>query len=119
VELFVIRSLAVLFVVLVVVPVLKPEVRDSRLVRIGAAVLFVVSGMISFLPGAVANHGIRAGPALVALLRFESDEQLSEETWSAHVEQQAELALCRIYGELRPPSLSAPAQRRVQRRRRR
>jgi hypothetical protein len=161
VELFVIRSLAVLFVVLVVVAVLKPEVRDSRLVRIGAAVLFVISGMVSFVPGLgtgllfllsappallliligtlltlvktekninrdivalilaakqsgrawpdhpplrqidpVANHGMRAGPALVALLRFESDEQLSEETWSPHIEQQAELALCRIYGEL-------------------
>jgi hypothetical protein len=45
------------------------------------------------------KHGIRAAPALLALLRFESDQQLSDETWSASLEQQAALALCRIYGE--------------------
>lgn len=50
----------------------------------------------------MAKHGIRAAPALLALLRFESDQQLSDETWSASLEQQAALALCRIYGE--PPS---------------
>jgi hypothetical protein len=47
----------------------------------------------------VAKHGLRAGPALVSLLRFESDEQLSDDTWSPHLEQQVELALCGIYGE--------------------
>lgn len=48
----------------------------------------------------VVKHGPRAGAALVSLLRFESDDQLSDGTWSPHMEQQAELALCRIYGEL-------------------
>jgi hypothetical protein len=48
----------------------------------------------------VAKHGWRAGPARVSLLRFESEEQLSDETWSPYLAQQAELALCRIYGEL-------------------
>ena len=50
--------------------------------------------------GQVVKHGTHAGPALVALLRFESEEQFSDPTWSPSVEQQAELALCRIYGEL-------------------
>jgi hypothetical protein len=49
---------------------------------------------------AVARHGLRAGPPLVSLLRFVSDEQFSDETWSPNVEQQVALALCRIYGEL-------------------
>ncbi len=48
----------------------------------------------------VVKHGSRAGPALVSLLRFESEEQFSDPTWNPTVEQQAELALCRIYGEL-------------------
>jgi hypothetical protein len=48
----------------------------------------------------VVKHGSPAGPALVALLRFESEEQFSDPTWSTSVEQQAELALCRIYGEV-------------------
>jgi hypothetical protein len=47
----------------------------------------------------VAKSGPRAGAALVALLRFESEAQLSDETWSPNVEQQAALALCAIYGE--------------------
>lgn len=47
----------------------------------------------------VARHGPQAGPSLVGLLRFESDEQLADETWSPAVEQQAALALCRIFGE--------------------
>jgi hypothetical protein len=49
---------------------------------------------------AVAKHGLRAGLTLVCLLRFESDEQFSDETWSPNVEQQVALALCRIYDEL-------------------
>jgi hypothetical protein len=48
------------------------------------------------------KHGIRAAPGLLALLRFESDQQLRDETWSPSLEQQAALALCRIYGE--PPA---------------
>jgi hypothetical protein len=48
----------------------------------------------------VAKHGSHVGPALVAMLRFESEEQFSDPTWSPSVEQQAELALCRIYGEV-------------------
>src|SRR5687767_13179915 len=48
----------------------------------------------------VAKHGVQAAPALVSLLRFESEEQLSDSTWSASLEQQVELALCKIYGEL-------------------
>jgi len=51
----------------------------------------------------MAKHGVRAAPSLFALLRFESEQQLSDETWSASLEQQAALALCRIYGE-RPSS---------------
>jgi hypothetical protein len=156
--------LLVLFVVaLLILAVIKPEARDSRLVRIGGAVLLVTFGMLSVFPNLltgllfwfsaplallliligtilsfvrsdrgmnedvaalavaatrtarvwpddpslwqadeVAKHGWRAGPALVSLLRFESEEQLSDETWSPNLEQQAELALCRIYGE--PPS---------------
>jgi hypothetical protein len=47
----------------------------------------------------VVKHGMHAGPALVALLRFESEEQFSDPLWSPSVEQQSELALCRIYGE--------------------
>ena len=48
----------------------------------------------------VAKHGLRAAPALLSMLRFASEEQLNDHTWSASVEQQAELALCRICGEL-------------------
>jgi hypothetical protein len=48
----------------------------------------------------VATHGVRAAPALVSLLRFESEEQLRDARWSLGLEQQAELALCKIYGEL-------------------
>lgn len=46
----------------------------------------------------VARHGPRAGPTLVSRLHFESEEQ-RDDTWSPAVEQQLELALCRIYGE--------------------
>jgi hypothetical protein len=48
----------------------------------------------------VAKHGLRAAPALVSLLRFESEAQLTDGTWSPGLEQQVELALCKIYGEL-------------------
>jgi hypothetical protein len=48
----------------------------------------------------VAQHGLRAAPALVSLLRFESEAQLGDGAWSAGLEQQVALALCRIYGEL-------------------
>ena len=153
--------LALFVVAMVVLAVTKPEVRDSRLVRVGATVLLVTFGMLSWLPGIgtgllflfsvpialllilvgtilsfvksdkrmnedvaaltvaakrssrvwpddsrlpqvdqVARHGLRAGPALLSLLRFESEEQLNDETWNPTLEQQAELALCRIYGEL-------------------
>ena len=48
----------------------------------------------------VAKHGLRAAPALVTLLRFESEAQLGDGTWSPGLEQQVALALCKIYGEL-------------------
>jgi hypothetical protein len=48
----------------------------------------------------VVKHGLQAAPALVSLLRFDSEEQSSDPTWNPSVEQQAELALCRIYGEV-------------------
>ena len=47
----------------------------------------------------VATHGSRAGSALVALLGQELDDP-SVTPRNLHVEQQAELALCRIYGVL-------------------
>lgn len=153
--------LPVLLGALIIFGITKPEVLDSRLVRTGAAAVFVSSGLLFFLPAMitgllffvsvpiglllivvgtvlsliqsdkrrdrdiaalavaakrtgrlwpdaaplpevdqVVKHGPHAGPALVALLRFESEEQFSDPTWSPSVEQQAELALCRIYGEL-------------------
>ena len=153
--------LLVAALIIVVAAVLRPEARDSRLVRIGAVVLLGTAGMLAVLPSLatgllfwfsapigvlliligtglsfvkgdkgmhddiaalaaaaqrtgrmwpdgpslpqvdqVARHGLRAGPALVSLLRFESEGQLSDATWSPSVEQQVELALCRIYGEL-------------------
>lgn len=46
----------------------------------------------------VARHGVAAAPALVAELRYSSEEQWGTEGWSLHVEQQVELALCRIFG---------------------
>jgi hypothetical protein len=152
--------LVVSVVILVVVAVIRPEARESRLVRSGAAVLLTTAGLLAVLPGLgtgllflfsapialllilmgtivsvvkagshvredvaalaaaarrtthlwpdspalpqvdrVAKSGPRAGAALVALLRFESEAQLSDETWSPNVEQQAALALCAIYGE--------------------
>lgn len=45
----------------------------------------------------VSRHGTAAGPLLVAELRYESEAQ--EAPWDIHVEQQVELALCKIYGE--------------------
>jgi hypothetical protein len=48
------------------------------------------------------RNGAQAGAAahpLLSLLRFESEQQLSDETWGLQLEQQAALALCRIYGE--------------------
>jgi hypothetical protein len=145
---------------LLIVGITKPEILESRLVRGGAAVLFITAGLVFLLPamitgllfflaapiallsilvgtiltfvrsdkrmheavGAldaaarrttrlwpddspvnevdeVVKHGLDAGPALVSLLRFESEEQFSDSTWSPSVEQQAALALCRIYGE--------------------
>ena len=47
----------------------------------------------------VATHGSRAGSALVALLGDEGDDP-SATPRNLHVEQQAELALCKIYGVL-------------------
>jgi hypothetical protein len=147
--------------VVIVLAIVRPAVRESRLVRTGAVVLLVTAGLLALVPALVtgllffvlapiallmillgtilgvgrgdkrvhedvaalaaaargtnrlwpdspalpqvdrvAQSGLRAGPALVALLRFESAAQLSDETWSPNVEQQAALALCRIYGEL-------------------
>jgi hypothetical protein len=45
----------------------------------------------------VASHGLRAGSALVALLGHDLDNPSSTNPPSVHVEQQAELALCKIY----------------------
>ena len=42
---------------------------------------------------------LAAAHPLLSLLRFESEQQLSDETWGLQLEQQAALALCRIYGE--------------------
>ncbi len=46
----------------------------------------------------VARHGVAVAPALVAELRYESEEQWGAEGWELHVEQQVELALCKIFG---------------------
>ena len=46
----------------------------------------------------VARHGKQIAPALVSLLRYDSMEQWSDGSWDIHVEQQLELALCKIYG---------------------
>jgi len=48
---------------------------------------------------ALARHGVAAAPALLRLLRIESEQQLTDGAWSLQLEQQAALALCRIYGE--------------------
>ena len=48
---------------------------------------------------AVANHGSAAVPGLLSLLRFDSEDRLNDPAWSLQVEQQAALALCRIFGE--------------------
>jgi hypothetical protein len=47
----------------------------------------------------VAKHGLAAAHPIMSLLRFDSEEQLTDETWSPQLEQQAALALCKIYGE--------------------
>lgn len=46
----------------------------------------------------VAKHGKRVAPLLVALLRYGSDKDYGDGVWDLHVEQQVELALCKIYG---------------------
>jgi hypothetical protein len=48
----------------------------------------------------VATHGSRAGSALVALLGTEHDDPSSTDSRNVHVEQQAALALCKVYGVL-------------------
>jgi hypothetical protein len=47
----------------------------------------------------LAQHGVAAAPALLRLLRVESEHHLNDGAWSLQLEQQAALALCRIYGE--------------------
>jgi len=46
----------------------------------------------------VARHGVTVAPALVAELRYNSEEQWGSEGWNLHVEQQVELVLCKIFG---------------------
>lgn len=48
----------------------------------------------------VATHGTRAGAALVALLEAGADHSSSAASRSVHVEQQAALALCKIFSVL-------------------
>jgi hypothetical protein len=48
----------------------------------------------------VAANGSRAGSALVALLGTQQDERSGADARSVHVQQQAALALCKIYGVL-------------------
>ena len=48
----------------------------------------------------VATHGSHASAQLVALLETASEDPVSASPGSVHVEQQAALALCRIYGVL-------------------
>jgi len=45
----------------------------------------------------VARHGKQIALVLVSLLRYESMEQWSDGSWDIHVEQQLQLALCKIY----------------------
>jgi len=45
----------------------------------------------------VARHGPAVAPALLAELRYESEEQWGSGDWDLHVEQQVALALCRIF----------------------
>ena len=46
----------------------------------------------------VARHGVAVAPALVAELRYKSEQQWGSEGWNLHVEQQVALALCKIFG---------------------
>jgi hypothetical protein len=48
----------------------------------------------------VATHGPRAGSALLVLLAAEPDDPSSASPRNVHVEQQAALALCKIYSVL-------------------
>ena len=48
----------------------------------------------------VATHGTRAGAALIALLEAGADHSSSATPRNVHVEQQAALALCKIYSVL-------------------
>ena len=50
--------------------------------------------------GRVATHGTRAGAALVALLEAGADHSSSATPRSVHVQQQAALALCKIFSVL-------------------
>lgn len=45
----------------------------------------------------VARHGLAVAAALLAELRYESEEQWGSGDWDLHVEQQVALALCRIF----------------------
>lgn len=79
---------------------------DRRLNESVAALVAVARGSRPVWPddpplpevGRVAERGSVAGPALVALLGPENDEPSAPDQWDPHVEQQAQLALCRIYG---------------------
>ena len=81
---------------------------DTRLNRDVAALVTSAEGSRPFWPDEpplpevdrIATHGSRAGSALMALLGAESDDRSSPGLRNVHVEQQAALALCKIYGVL-------------------
>ena len=78
---------------------------DTRLNRDIAALIASAEGSRPIWPDEpplpevdrVATHGARAGSALVALLAAEPGDPSSTNPSGLHVEQQAELALCKIY----------------------
>ena len=51
----------------------------------------------------VVRHGKRATPFLISRLRFKKGMHFDDQGWDFHVEQQIELALCKIY-EVQPES---------------
>lgn len=54
------------------------------------------------------THGSRAGPALVALLGAEHDDPSGTDSGNIHVQQQAALVLCKVYGVLPTAGATVP-----------
>lgn len=84
------------------------ERTDTRLSRDIAALVASAEGSRPVWPDEpplpeidrVATHGSRAGPALVALLGTAHDDPSRTHLRNVHVEQQAALALCKVYAVL-------------------